>query len=226
MARQPDVVKFSPRQIGAIPGAAGYVCGEMPPPSRTASTTPSWRAFDRDPNQSRPWCIRTMAVACLVGVGALLARGFVVPAAGVIAAVTTLCIAGEWRLPVRRRLPPAPLTAPDRPQPGDPDLYLDLDAVEIAAVYLLGVELFAHLRGGIGERRDPLTGDRRPIQTSDVSLTWRCVGHRSASRLAEQLNEWEARRTPLRLLAARGRCALLIENDHNWVVLPELRLGA
>ena len=110
--------------------------------------------------------------------------------------------------------------------PGDPDLYLDLDAVEVEAVYVLGSELFTHLRGGIGERRDPVTGSRRRIETSDVSLTWRCSGRRSADRLAAQLNDWEQRRAPLRLLAACGRCALLIEDERKWVALPELRLAA
>ena len=111
-----------------------------------------------------------------------------------------------------------------RPKPGDPDLYLDLGSVEVHAVYVLGAELFTHLRGGSGERRDPATGDRRYIQTSDVSLTWRCPGKRAAARLAEQLNMWEARHTPLRLLAPYGRSALLMENDDNWLLLPELRL--
>lgn len=119
-----------------------------------------------------------------------------------------------------------PIVARHRPHPGDVDLYLDLDAVEVYAVYMLGCELFTHLRGGIGERKDPVTGDRRHIETSDVSLTWRCSCRRSARRLAVQLNEWEAKGTPLRLLAARGRCAVLMEDDRRWVVLPELKLAA
>jgi hypothetical protein len=105
-------------------------------------------------------------------------------------------------------------------------LYLDLDAVEVEAVYVLGTELFTHLRGGVGQRKDPLTGDQRHIETSEVSLTWRCHGRRTAEHLADKLNEWEHKQTPLRLLAARGRCALLMEDDDNWVVLPELRLAA
>jgi hypothetical protein len=109
---------------------------------------------------------------------------------------------------------------------GDPDLYLDLDLVEVHAVYRLDAELYAHLRGGIGQRVDPFTGDRRSIETSDVSLTWRCGGRRAAERLATQLNEWEAKGTPLRLLAMKGSCAVLIEDASNWVTLPELRLAA
>ena len=105
----------------------------------------------------------------------------------------------------------------------DPDLYLDLDAVEVQAVYVLGAELFTHLRGGIGQRRDPLTGDQRHIEASDVALTWRCTGKRAAERLATQLNYWQAMRTPLRLLAVCGRRASLIEDEEHWVVLPELR---
>jgi len=112
-----------------------------------------------------------------------------------------------------------------RPMPGDRDLYLDLEAIEVQAVYVMGTELFTHLRGGVGEHKDLATGDQRHIETSDVSLTWRCAGRRTAERLAAQLNAWEARQTPLRLLAASGRCALLMEDDENWVVLPELRLA-
>jgi hypothetical protein len=90
----------------------------------------------------------------------------------------------------------------------------------------LGAEVFTHLTGGVGSVLDPLSGNERHIETSDVSLTWRCQGRRSAAKLADRLNEWEARGAHLRLMAARGRCALLIEDDDNWVALPELRLGA
>jgi hypothetical protein len=104
--------------------------------------------------------------------------------------------------------------------------YLDIEAVEVEAVYLLGSEVFTQLTGGVGSIVDPLSGDERHIETSDVSLTWRCQGRRSAAKLAGRLNEWEASGAPLRLMAARGRCALLIEDDDHWVALPELRLSA
>jgi hypothetical protein len=104
--------------------------------------------------------------------------------------------------------------------------YLDIDAVEVEAVYLLDAEVFTHLTGGVGSILDPLSGDERHIETSDVSLTWRCQGRRSAAKLAGRLNEWEARGAHLRLTAARGHCALLIEDDDHWVALPELRLTA
>jgi hypothetical protein len=104
--------------------------------------------------------------------------------------------------------------------------YLDIDAVEVEAVYVLDAEVFTHLTGGVGSILDPLSGDERHIETSDVSLTWRCQGRRSAAKLAGRLNEWEARGAHLRLMAARGHCALLIEDDDHWVALPELRLTA
>jgi hypothetical protein len=109
---------------------------------------------------------------------------------------------------------------------GDPGRYLDIDAVEVEAVYVLGDEVFTHLTGGVGSILDPLSGDERHIETSDVSLTWRCQGRRSAERLAIRLNEWESRGAHLRLMATRGRCALLIEDDDHWVAIPELHLGA
>ena len=114
---------------------------------------------------------------------------------------------------------------PQRGQ-GEPGPHLDIDAVEVEAGYVLGAEVFTHLTGGVGSVLDPLSGNERHIETSDVSLTWRCQGRRSAAKLADRLNEWEARGAHLRLMAARGRCALLIEDDDNWVALPELRLGA
>ena len=104
--------------------------------------------------------------------------------------------------------------------------YLDIDAVEVEAVYVLDAEVFTHPTGGVGSILDPLSGDERHIETSDVSLTWRCQGRRSAAKLAGRLNEWEARGAHLRLTAARGHCALLIEDDDHWVALPELRLTA
>jgi len=113
-----------------------------------------------------------------------------------------------------------------RPRPGDHDLYLDVDAVEVDAVYALGLDLFTHLRGGVGQRTDPSTGQLRPVETTDISLTWHCKSRRSARQAARSLNEWQATRTPLRLLAAQGRCALLMEDDDNWVVLPELKLAS
>ncbi len=110
--------------------------------------------------------------------------------------------------------------------PGEPGRYLDIDAVEVEAVYVLGAEVFTHLTGGVGRVLDPLSGNERHIETSDVSLTWRCQGRRSAAKLADRLNEWESRGAHLRLMATRGRCALLIEDDDHWVALPELRLSA
>ncbi|MGH9105380.1 MAG: hypothetical protein ACRDZX_06000 [Acidimicrobiales bacterium] len=193
------------------------------------------------------WSAIVAAMACFVAGGYLAGQGLTWPAVGVVAggllvvSVMVSAHGGTTRLGQRDRhlLSPEPrrprrlagaalrrFAGRQRPHPGDPDLYLDLDAVEVNAVYVLGPELFTQLKGGIGQRRDPVTGDQRNIETSDVSLTWRCGGRRSATRLAQQLNQWEARGTLLRLLAARGRCALLMEDDHHWVVLPELRLAA
>ena len=191
------------------------------------ATTSSTRWYRREPG-GPPWLALVVAFGCAGSGVALIASGAVPAGAGLVLA--GLAIAVLWFLPVQRRGPlggnPLSAAVMQRASCGDPDLYLDLDAVEVHAVYRLGPELYAHLRGGIGQRVDPGTGDRRPIETSDVSLTWRCSGRRSAQKLASQLNEWEARHTPLRLLAIRGSCALLIEDDSTWVTLPELRLAA
>lgn len=201
--------------------------GAMQYSSRIAGTTPAWHEPQRLPQNVKAWVAAALAVGCVVAGGVLLSFGYPVAAAGTIAAGTAISVAWAWPAPRRARPVAAmPQSSKRRPLPGDADLYLDLDAVEVEAVYVLGNELFTHLKGGVGHRKDLVTGDERQIETSEVSLTWRCHGHRSAERLASQLNRWEARRTPLRLLAARGRCALLMEDESNWVVLPELRLAA
>lgn len=182
--------------------------------------------------------------ASLVAVYVLVALGRTSLALGASALCTTIALA--WGLPPSpsARAPgvakPAPKpsgpnigpSGPHVPPPdanighGEPGRYLDIDAVEVEAVYVLGAEVFTHLTGGVGRVLDPLSGNERHIETSDVSLTWRCQGRRSAAKLADRLNEWEARGAHLRLMATRGRCALLIEDDDNWVALPELRLSA
>jgi hypothetical protein len=131
----------------------------------------------------------------------------------------------SWGLPTGPRKARRGRSSLVRPPVEPEDLYLDLDVVEVQAVYVLGHELFTHLTGGVGRRRDLATGAERPIETSEVSLTWRCSGRRAALELARQLNKWQADRVPLRLVAARGRCAALIEDDDNWVSLPELKLA-
>lgn len=192
-----------------------------------ASTSRAAAAFqDRSTAVPRGaiWPARAAAGLCGAAAAGMLAAGLVLPGAGI--ALAAVAIAVMWASPrsrPRRGLGPQMLA---RASLGDPDLYLDLDAVQVQAVYQLGPELYAHLRGGVGQRLDPHTGNRRSIETSDVSLTWRCTTQRGARRLAGRLNQWEANGTPLRLLAMRGRCALLLEDDDEWVTLPELRLAA
>ncbi len=189
----------------------------------------------------RSACWVTLGVAAsLVAVYVLVALGRTSLALGASALCATIAIA--WGLPLSpsARAPGAAkpagtnigLSGGHVPPPDanighrEPGRYLDIDAVEVEAVYVLGAEVFTHLRGGVGSVLDPLSGNERHIETSDVSLTWRCQGRRSAAKLADRLNEWEARGLSLRLMAARGHCALLIEDDDHWVALPELRLSA
>lgn len=205
----------------------GMCTGAMQYSSPVAGTTPAWHGPQRLVESVKAWVAVALALGCLAAGCVLLSLGHPVAAAGTIAAGTAISVAWAWPVPKRAKpLAAVPQLTKRRPQPGDADLYLDLDAVEVEAVYVLGSELFTHLKGGVGHRKDPVTGDERQIETSEVSLTWRCHGHRSAQRLASQLNRWEEHRTPLRLLAARGRCALLMEDESTWVVLPELRLAA
>jgi hypothetical protein len=207
-------------------------------PKSTAAATSAWGAVTRHPGRRSARWVAPGVAASLVAVYVLLALGPTSLAIGASALCATIAVA--WGLPHSASL----LTSPrdvrakidaglprERRSPGEnaaqssPGRYLDIDAVEVEAVYVLGAEVFTHLTGGVGSILDPLSGNERHIETSDVSLTWRCQGRRSAAKLANRLNEWEARGAHLRLMATRGRCALLIEDDDHWVALPELRLG-
>ncbi len=212
----------------------------MYPPSSTAAPTPALGATTSNPGQHSACWVAVGVAASLVAVYVLVALGRTSLALGASALCATIAIA--WGLPLS-----ASARAPGPAMPagtniglprrhvrtpgtnigqGEPGRYLDIDAIEVEAVYVLGAEVFTHLTGGVGSVLDPLSGNERHIETSDVSLTWRCQGRRSAAKLAYRLNEWEARGAHLRLMATRGRCALLIEDDDHWVALPELRLSA
>ncbi len=110
--------------------------------------------------------------------------------------------------------------------PDDPDLCLDINAVQVMSVFTIGPEILACLHGGTGFRGDPEVAGHEPCQIDDAAITWRCAGRRAASRLARQLNNWQAGRTPLRLLSARGRCTVLMEDERSWLALPEIRARA
>lgn len=209
----------------AIRPPVGMVNHGMERSSGTAPAVPSSDLGGAERART-PWPALAIACACIAAGAGLAGTGSVLPGLGVGLAGVAAAIL--WVVPGQAGTGRSRLGAEmvARASQGDPDLYLDLDAVEVHAVYQLGTEIYAHLRGGVGQRADPVTGSRRPIETSDVSLTWRCSGRRSADRLASQLNEWESKGTPLRLLAMRGRSALLIEDDNVWVSLPELRLAA
>jgi len=110
----------------------------------------------------------------------------------------------------------------DRARPGDPDLLLDLDAVKIAGVYRLGGDLLAYLRGGTGLRTDEYSGLARAWQAGSLFLTWRGAGRLSTDKLVHQLNTWQSSGAPVRLVGAKGRCAVLMDEDDHCLVLPEL----
>jgi hypothetical protein len=205
----------------------------MYPPRQSGATGPHLGSTSEHPAPTAA-CWVTLAIAgSLVAVYVLLALG----RSALALLPSTLCgsMAIGWAV-LFSKAPRAPasqvaaMTNIGSPMgalgPGGSGRYLDIDAVEVEAVYVLGAEVFTHLTGGVGSILDPLSGDERHIETSDVSLTWRCQGRRSAAKLAGRLNEWEARGAHLRLMAARGQCALLIEDDDHWVALPELRLTA
>ncbi len=108
--------------------------------------------------------------------------------------------------------------------PGDPDLCLDVDSTEVMGVFAIGRELLACLRGGTGFCTGSKAGGHKACQVDDMAITWRCAGRRAARRLARQLNAWQSAGTPLRLLSATGRCAILMEDERSWLTLPEIRV--
>jgi hypothetical protein len=109
--------------------------------------------------------------------------------------------------------------------PGDPDLCLDIRATQVSAVFAVGPELLACLHGGTGFRCDPQGGEHKPCHVDDAAIACRCTGRRAARQLARKLNAWQAARTPLRLLSAEGRCAVLMQDEHSFLTLPEVRAG-
>ena len=198
----------------------------------------SWRTSQAGPDirSATGYPGRTSACGVTLGVAGSLVAVYVLLALGrnsLALAASALCasMAVVWAMlfsaPVRvlaTNYQPGPASAvpwgtSDRDGSGR---YLDIDAVEVEAVYVLGSEVFTHLTGGVGSIVDPLSGDERHIETSDVSSTWRCqVGGRRQSWLAgstsgkpEELHlSPDGRPRPLRLL---------IEDDDHWVALPEL----
>jgi hypothetical protein len=109
--------------------------------------------------------------------------------------------------------------------PGDPDLCLDVGATRVAGVFSVGPELLACLHGGSGFRSGPEAAGHMPCQIDIAAIAWRCPGRFAARRLARKLNAWQAAGTPLRLLSARDRCAVLMEHEHSYLTLPEVHAG-
>jgi hypothetical protein len=104
----------------------------------------------------------------------------------------------------------------------DPDLVGRLEGSEVHGVFVREGELLLYLRGGTGFYMDRQTKQSRPWPPEgELFFTWRCPRRRSRARLVHQLDIWQATSTRLVLRGARGYCSL-IEDEHQWVNLPEL----
>jgi hypothetical protein len=165
-----------------------------------------------------------LSAAVLLGYGAASGSFITVVLGAVLAclAFASGTLAGLVALPQQSGFLKILTGTVDRAHPGDPDLLFDLDAVEVAGVYLLARHLMAYLRSDGGFCGDDLARGHGGGDVGYVYLTWRCAGRGEATRLARQLNAWQISRTPLRLLAAKGRCAVLMEDERRWLTLPEL----
>jgi hypothetical protein len=112
--------------------------------------------------------------------------------------------------------------ATDRAHPGDPDLLFDEQYIEVAGAYRLGRDLLAYLSRGSRRSPECEADCHGPDEVDSFFLSWRCASPCVAAKLSRQLAAWQAARTPLRLLAAKGRCSVLMEDEHRWLTLPEL----
>src|ERR1700677_564771 len=151
----------APRPTAARPFAPGALAGRPHPGAAP------WVAFG--------------VVASLVAAYILLALEHTSLALAASALCAAIAIAWGLRRSSHVGLEGTATAAAGPMVPTGPGLYLTLDDVEVDAVYVLGSELYAHLRGGVGRLSDPLTGDQRRIETSDVALTRRCQDRRSAA---------------------------------------------
>lgn len=156
---------------------------------------------------------------------AIVSHGLVAVALGAGMACVALAIGASaclTALPAQAPLGRIFTGSVEAARPGGPGLFLDLDAIEVVGVYRFGRELLTCLRGGTGLRTDDCTGLPHVWQAGTLFLTWRSRGPRSSTKLARQLNSWQASGTPVRLVGAKGRCAVLMDDEDRRLVLPEL----
>lgn len=172
------------------------------------------------------WALLIVLPACMVGAalagGAPWAAGG--PFAGGVAwllgamACVLAGLAVLWRLCL---LSPAHLPTIDlvaghtRSREGcSCDAVLEVASLRVGGAYCLGAEILAYFERGAGGGCEPLA----------LFLSWRAGNRRLALRQWRQLARWQSLGTVLRLSAARGRPAFVVQDARCWLSLPELHL--
>ena len=153
--------------------------------------------------------VATVVWGCLSGNFALATSG-----AGLMCAAIFLAALAFFEAP----LPPS--------RPEDSQLRLLLRGLKVAAVFRYNKEVLVHLMAGFSScpANELLAPGCR--EAEGIYLTWRCAGTPSSARLMTQLSTWQEKETLLRLVACRGRAAVLMEDEQHWLRLPELAARA
>jgi hypothetical protein len=111
---------------------------------------------------------------------------------------------------------------PTPPQPGDPDIDLDLHDVYLTAVIRSGHEFIVNADGGHGHWIDP-DGTRQHITTiTDLQFTFSTpnLPEPDLDTATNLLTTWWTTRTPLRVLSAPHRGTTLTAPDNTTLTTP------
>jgi hypothetical protein len=180
------------------------------------------------------WLAGTVPLAVLVAVltGAWAWTGLALGAAGVVAVFVTMLRWISYQRSRSGRTPAEVLREPVGGAAHGPTTVVDMDQLRVGAVYRLGKELLAWFVedrpeagavAGIEGRSVYVAGDEG---RSGIFLAWEAPGRAAAQQAWRRLTTWQAQGTCLRLVAYTGRPAFVVENEHSWVALPELRAQA
>lgn len=109
-------------------------------------------------------------------------------------------------------------------EPGDTDLCCDIDGTVITSVTLFGDnEMMVILEGGSGL----MTEDGVPSHWDSIRRLELHFGYAEGDidpelmrKLADLLEDWRVKATPLRLLSAHGRFTTLVQDRSTWIPIP------
>ena len=91
---------------------------------------------------------------------------------------------------------------------------LELGPLHVGGAYCLGTEILAYFERPLDSACEPLA----------LFLSWRAGNRHLALRQWRQLARWQSLGTALRLSAASGLPAFVVQDAMTWLSLPELHL--